>query len=57
MNIDFSEDEQMSTMCNELTEMTQSKRVEIEHLNSADSRIAVEDSPKSPPLASVVVGE
>ena len=43
----------MSTMCNELTKMTQSKPVEIEHLHSADGRIAVEDSPKSPRLATL----
>jgi len=47
----------MSTMCNELTKMTQSKPAEIEHLHSADGRIAVEDSPKSPGLAALVADD
>ena len=43
----------MSTRCNELTKMTQSKPVEVEPIRVADGRIAVEDSFKSPPLASI----
>jgi hypothetical protein len=37
--------------------MAQSKPVEIEHLRLADGRIAVEDSPKSPPLVSLSVDD
>ena len=43
----------MSTMCNELTKMTQGKSVEVEHIRAADGRIAVEDDFKSPPLGSL----
>ena len=42
----------MSTMCNELGEMTRSNPVEVEHIRVTDGRIAVEDSVKSRPLAS-----
>ena len=47
----------MSTMCSELTKMTESKPVEVEHIRLADGRIAVEDHFRSPPLASLSVGK
>ena len=47
----------MSTMCNELTKMTQSEPVEGEHTRLSDGRIAVEDNFRSPPLASLSVDE
>ena len=47
----------MSTMCNELAEMTQSKPVEVEHIRLPDGRIALGDNFKSPPLASLSVYE
>ena len=47
----------MSTMCSELTKMTQSKPVEVEHIGLADGRIAVEDNFRYPRLASLSVDE
>ena len=47
----------MSTMCTELTKMTQSKPVEVEHIRLPDGRIAVDDNFKSRPLASLSVDE
>ncbi len=47
----------MSTRCNELTEMIQSKPVGVEHIRVADGRIAVEDSLESPPLARLSVDD
>ncbi len=47
----------MSTMCNELTKMPQSKPVEVEHIRVADGRITVEDSPKSLRLAGLSVDD
>jgi hypothetical protein len=43
----------MSTSCSEFTEMTQGKPVTIGRVRLADDRIAVEDSSKSWPLASL----
>jgi hypothetical protein len=47
----------MSTICNELAEMTRSKSVEVEHIRVGDGRIAVEGSFKSPPLSHVSVDD
>jgi hypothetical protein len=45
----------VSTMCNELTNVTQGKPVEIEHIRVADGRIAVENDFERAPLASLSV--
>jgi hypothetical protein len=47
----------MSTRCNEFTQMTRGKPVAIERVRVADGRTAVEDSFKSPPLASLSVDD
>jgi hypothetical protein len=51
LDIDFSEEDQMNTRCNEFTEMMQIKPVQVEHMRVADARTAVEDSLQSARLA------